>query len=135
MIRETLESAYRKTIGAVREGAVGLLGSLARQGNIVQVLYLLVLVGLMAGFVTAIVYPVPNQTYIPYPNGQAETIPEAVVNAFIIFAGGGGIYLVFLSGRQTVRARTVNLYLGLALLLLVVAVFAGIDLAILKGFG
>lgn len=135
MIRETLESAYRKTIGAVREGAVGLLGSLARQGNLVQVLYLLVLVGLMAGFVTAIVYPVPNQTYIPYPNGQAETIPEAVVNAFVIFAGGGGIYLVFLSGRQTVRARTVNLYLGLALLLLVVAVFAGIDLAILKGFG
>ena len=135
MIRETLESAYRKTIGAVREGAVGLLGSLARQGNLVQVLYLLVLVGLMAGFVTALVYPVPNQTYIPYPNGQAETIPEAVVNAFVIFAGGGGIYLVFLSGRQTVRARTVNLYLGLALLLLVVAVFAGIDLAILKGFG
>lgn len=135
MIRETLESAYRKTIGAAREGAVGLLGSLTRQGSVVQVLYLLVLVGLMAGFVTALVYPVPNQTYIPYPNGQAETIPEAVVNAFVIFAGGGGIYLVYLSGRQTVRSRTVNLYLGLALLLLVVAVFAGIDLAILKGFG
>jgi hypothetical protein len=34
-----------------------------------------------------------------------------------------------------VRPRTVNLYLGLALLLLVVAVFVGIDMAILKGFG
>ena len=89
----------------------------------------------MAGFVTAIVYPTPNQTYIPYPNGQAETIPEAIVNAFVIFAGGAGVYLVYLSGRQTVRSRTVNLYLGLALLLLVVAIFAGIDLAILKGFG
>ncbi|HZW84629.1 MAG TPA: hypothetical protein VFE91_01840 [Nitrososphaerales archaeon] len=135
MIRQALESAYRRTIGAVRDGAAGFLGSLTRRGSLVQVLYMLVLVALMAGFVTAIVYPVPNQTYIPYPNGQAETIPEAIVNAFIIFAGGAGIYLVYLSGRQTVRARTVNLYLGLALLLLVVAIFAGIDLAILKGFG
>jgi hypothetical protein len=135
MIRQTLESAYRRTIGALKDGAVGVLGSLTKRGGLVQAIYMLVLVALMAGFVTAIVYPVPNQTYIPYPNGQAETIPEAIVNSFIIFAGGAGIYLVYLSGRQTVRARTVNLYLGLALLLLVVAVFAGIDLAILKGFG
>jgi hypothetical protein len=135
MIRQALESAYRMTIGALRDGAVGLLGSLTKRGGLIQALYLLVLVALMAGFVTAIVYPVHNQTYIPYPNGQAETIPEAIVNAFVIFAGGGGIYLVYLSGRQTVRARAVNLYLGLALLLLVVAVFAGIDLALLKGLG
>jgi hypothetical protein len=135
MIREALESAYRRTVGAFRGGAGGLFGSVTRRGGLVQVLYVLVLVGLMAGFVTAIVYPVPNQTYIPYPSSQSETIPEAIVNSFIIFAGGAGIYLVYLSGRQTVRSRTVNLYLGLALLLLVVSIFAGIDLAILKGFG
>lgn len=135
MIRQALESAYRKTIGTLRDGMVGVFGSLTKRGGLVQALYVLILVALMAGFVTAIVYPVPNQTYIPYPNSQAETIPEAIVNAFIIFAGGAGVYLVYLSGRQTARARTVNLYLGLALLLLVVAIFAGIDMAILKGFG
>jgi hypothetical protein len=135
MIRQALESAYRKTIGTLRDGVVGVFGSLTKRGGLVQGLYVLVLVALMAGFVTAVVYPVPNQTYIPYPSTQAETIPEAIVNAFIIFAGGAGVYLVYLSGRQTVRARTVNLYLGLALLLLVVAIFAGIDMAILKGFG
>lgn len=135
MIRQVLESAYRRTIGTVQNAASGLFGSLTKRGGFVQALYVLVLVALMAGFVTAIVYPTPNQTYIPYPNGQAETIPEAIVNAFVIFAGGAGVYLVYLSGRQTVRSRTVNLYLGLALLLLVVAIFAGIDLAILKGFG
>ena len=135
MIRQTLESAYRKTVGSLRNGALGLLGSLTRRGGVIQTVYMLALVALMAGFVTALVYRVPNQTYIPYPNGQAETIPEAVINAFIIITGGAGVYLVYLSGRQTARARTVNLYLGLALLLLVVSVFAGIDLAILKGFG
>jgi predicted ABC-type sugar transport system permease subunit len=135
MIRQALESAYRRTIGTLRNGVVGVLESLTKRGGLVQALYVLILVALMAGFVTAVVYRVPNQTYIPYPNTQAETIPEAIVNAFIIFAGGAGVYLVYLSGRQTVRARTVNLYLGLALLLLVVAIFAGIDLAILKGLG
>jgi len=135
MIRQALESAYRRTVGTLKDGAVGLLGSITRRGGLVQTLYVLILVALMAGFVTAVVYPVPNQTYIPYPNTQAETIPEAIVNAFIIITGGAGVYLVYLSGRQTVRARTVNLYLGLALILLVVSIFAGIDMAFLKGLG
>jgi hypothetical protein len=135
MIRQTLESVYRRTIGSLRSGATGLVGSIANRGGVIPTLYVLAPVALMAGFVTALVYRVPNQTYIPYPNSQAETIPEAVIDAFVVITGGAGVYLVYMSGRQTVRARTVNLYLGLALLLLVVSVFAGIDLALLKGIG
>ena len=89
----------------------------------------------MAGFVNAVVFPVSNQSYIPYPNGSAQTIPEAIVDAFVIVVGAAGIYLTYLSGRQTTRSRTVNLYLGLALLLIVVSIFTGIDMALLKGFG
>lgn len=100
-----------------------------------QALYVTIMVAVMAGFVNALVYPVPNQTYIPYPGTAAETIPEAIVNSFIVAVGGAGIYLAYLSGRQTTPSRSVNLYLGLALLFLVVFVFAGIDMAILKGFG
>ena len=135
MIRQALESAYRRTIGSMRNAGVGLLGSITRRGGLIQTAYVAALVALMAGFVTALVYRVPNQTFIPFPGTQAETIPEAVINAFVIATGGAGIYLVYLSGRQTARARTVNLYLGLALLLLVVSIFAGIDLALLKGLG
>lgn len=135
MIRQTLETAYRRTVGALRNAVVGAVMSVTKRGGFVQTLYALILVALMAGFITAIVYPVPNQTYIPYPSGQAETIPEAIIDSFIIITGGAGIYLAYMSGRQTTRSRTVNLYLGLALLLLVVSIFAGIDLAILKGFG
>ncbi len=135
MIREALGSAYKRTIGALKDVLTGFISSITRGGGLIQALYVLVFVGLAAGFVSAIVFPVPNQTYIPYPGGTAETLPEAMIDAFVVIMGGAGIYLVYLSGRQTVRSRTVNLYLGLALLLIVVSVFTGIDLAILKGFG
>lgn len=135
MIREALGSAYRKTIGAVKDAVLGFVSSITRGGGLIQALYVILLVALMAGFVDAVVFPVANQSYIPYPSGSAMTIPEAIIDAFVIIVGGAGIYLVYQSGRQTTRTRTVNLYLGLALLLIVVSVFAGIDMAILKGFG
>jgi len=134
MIREALGSAYKKTVGAARDAVVGFLSSVTRGGGLIQVLYIVTLVAVMAGFVDAINYPVANQSYIPYPSSTAMTIPEAIVDAFVIIVGAAGIYLVYMSGRQTTRTRTVNLYLGLALLLIIVSVFAGIDMAILKGF-
>ncbi len=135
MLREILTKAYRRTVGAVKDWLLGLISSLTRGGGLVQALYVLLLVALMAGFINAVVFPVPNQSYIPYPGGSAQTIPEAVVDAFVIGVGAAGIYLAYLSGRQTTRSRTVNLYLGLALLLIIVSLFTGIDMAILKGFG
>jgi len=135
MIREVLQNAYRRTIGALKDALAGFVSSITRGGGLIQAIYMLLFVALAAGFVSAVVYPVANQTYIPYPGGGAETIPEAVVDAFVVAMGGAAVYLVYLSGRQTVKARTVNLYLGLALLLLLVSVFTGIDMAILKGFG
>ena len=137
MLRTAIESAYKKTVGALKDTLVRLISSLTRGGGLIEAVYIIVLVALMAGFVNAVVFPVPGagQSYIPYPSSSAMSIPEAIVDAFVIVVGGAGIYLVYQSGRQTVRSRTVNLYLGLALLLLVVAVFVGIDMAILKGFG
>ena len=134
MIREALGSAYKKTVGAAKDTILGFLSSLTRGGGLIQVLYVVILVAVMAGFVDAINYPVANQSYIPYPSSTAMTIPEAIIDAFVIIVGAAGIYLVYMSGRQTTRTRTVNLYLGLALLLIIVSVFAGIDMAILKGF-
>jgi hypothetical protein len=135
MIREVIESVYKRTVGALRDAVAGFVSSITRGGGLIQAIYVLLFVALAAGFISAVVFPLPNQTYIPYPGGTAETIPEAIVDAFVVLMGGAGIYLVYLSGRQTVRSRTVNLYLGLALLLIVVSVFTGIDMALLKGFG
>jgi len=135
MLRTTIESAYKRTIGALKDALVDLISSLTRGGGLIQALYVIILIALMAGFVNAAVFPVANQSLIPYPIAGAMTIAEAIIDAFVIVVGGVGVYLVYLSGRQTVRSRTVNLYLGLALLLLVVAIFTGIDMAILKGYG
>ncbi len=135
MIREALGSAYRRTIGALKDALVGFVSSITRGGGLIQLLYILFLVALMGGFVNAVFFPVPNQSPIPYPNGTAMTIPEAIVDAVVVAVGAAGIYLAYQSGKQTARTRTVNLYLGLALLLIIVSVFAGIDLAILKGLG
>jgi nucleoside recognition membrane protein YjiH len=135
MIREMLESVYKRSVGALKDWLLGLISSLTRGGGLIQALYVLFIVALMAGFINAVVFPVSNQSYIPYPGASAQTIPEAIVDAFVIIVGAAGIYLTYLSGRQTVRTRTVNLYLGLALLLILVSVFTGIDMALLKGFG
>jgi predicted ABC-type sugar transport system permease subunit len=135
MIREALESAYKKTIGALKDRLVEYVSSITKRAGLLQLLYVLFIVALAAGFINAVVFPVPNQSYIPYPGGSAETVPEAVIDSFVIIVGGAGIYLAVLSGRQTVKTRTVSLYLGLALLLIIVSLFTGIDLAILKGYG
>ncbi len=135
MIRDVLGTAYKRTVGALKDWLLGFVSSLTRRGGLVQALYVILIVALMAGFINAVFFPVQNQSYIPYPSGSAQTIPEAIVDAFVIIVGAAGVYLAYLSGRQTTRTRTVNLYLGLALLLIVVSVFTGIDMAILKGFG
>jgi hypothetical protein len=135
MLREVLGSAYKRTVGALRDAVMRLVASVTRRGGVVQLLYVIFVVALSAGFINAVVFPVPNQSYIPYPGGSAETIPEAIADAFVIIVGGSGIYLTYLSGRQTARTRTVNLYLGLALVMILVSVFIGIDMALLKGFG
>ncbi|HME19502.1 MAG TPA: hypothetical protein VKF15_07200 [Nitrososphaerales archaeon] len=135
MIREMLESGYKRTVGALRSTIWDAATRGTRGSGLLQLVYILVLVGLSAGFISAVFSPVANQSYIVFPSTGAQSIPEMLVDAFVILVGGAGVYLVYLSGRQTVRTRTVNLYLGLAILLIAVSVLTGIELAILKGFG
>jgi hypothetical protein len=135
LIREILESWYGKTIVAAKRSLSGYVSSVTKGGGMLQVLYVIVVVALMAGFVDAFFFPLPDQSIIVYPNAAAQTIPEALIDFFIIAVGGAGIYLTILSGRQTTRPRTVNLYLGLALLLVAVSLFAGLGVTHCKLYG
>ncbi|QQG48341.1 MAG: hypothetical protein HY247_06220 [archaeon] len=134
MIRRVLASGYAKTVGAAKGWLWGFVDSSTGRGGLLQVLYVLVIVGLMAGFINAIVFPVPSQGFIIYPSGGAQSVAEAIINAFVIVVGGAGIYLAYLSGKQTTRTRTVNLYLGLSLLLIIVSILTGLQVAIIKGY-
>lgn len=132
MIRQLFERGYELTVGTLRPWLLGILGKSSSRSGLVQTMYVLVIVGLMAGFINAVVFPVPNQGAIVYHGPGAQTIPEAIINSFIIVLGGAGIYMTYISGRQTTRTRAVNLYLGIALLLIFVSIFAGIGITIFK---
>lgn len=133
MIKRVLVGAYDKTFGVVWETLVGYGRSFSNRTSWIQLAYLLVIVAFMAGFVSAVFFPVPNQGLIVYPAGGAQTIAETVIDAVVILFGGAGVYVAYLSGRQTTKSRMVNLYLGIALVLIVVSVFMGIQLSHLKG--
>ena len=132
MIREIFDAWYAKAMSILR-GAVGrLFGPIRGRGGVLQLAYIVGLVALMAGFTSAVDFPVANQGLIIYPGAGAETIPEAIIYASVIALGAGGVYLTIVSGRQTTKSRTVNLYLGAALLLMAFSLLTGIGLQSLK---
>jgi hypothetical protein len=133
VIRRVLERGYDATVGVARNALAKVLGWVTSRTGFIQLLYVVALVALMGGFVNAVFFPVPNQGQIVYPGGGSQTIPEAVLDAAVILIGGAGIYATYVSGRQTTRSRLVNLYLGIALLLIAISVFMGLYLTVLKG--
>jgi len=133
MIREFMKSGYERITGTVKGTFWSLFGSVLRNGNFIPIIYVLILVGIMGGFVNALTQVVPDQGLVVYPSAGAQTIAEAILDSFVILLGGAGIYLTYMSGRQTTRTRAVNMYLGLALLLIAVSLLAGIQLDLLKG--
>lgn len=131
MIKSILEAVYRRTLGPLRNLLVRVAGYVMTRGGMFQVLYLLLMVALMGGFVNAVFFPVPTQGAY-YPGPGAMTIPEAFIDSCVILLGGAGIYLAYVSGRQTTRSRMVNLYLSMALLLIVVSLLTGVYMSGLK---
>jgi len=133
LIRKALENSYRKTVGALWAMLRRSTGAVGNNWGALQFLYLLGIIALMAGFVNAVVLPVPNQAQAIYPGPGAESIPETFIDGMVILLGGAGIYLTYISGRQTTRSRMVNLYLGFALLLISISVMMGLYLVTVKG--
>jgi hypothetical protein len=131
MIREFLESVYKRTIGALWRTLSRSAVSVASRWGIVQLLYVAAILVLMAGIVNAVVLPYPSQAQPVAPTGS-ETIPETFIDAMVILLGGAGIYMTYVSGRQTTRSRMVNLYLGFALLLISISVMVGVYLITYK---
>jgi hypothetical protein len=90
-----------------------------------QVLYVLGVILMTAGLVSAVITPV-NFGYIIFPSSGAQSATETGVDALTIAIGAVGIYMSYLSGRQTTKSRMVNFLLGIGLLLIAIAVYMGI---------
>jgi hypothetical protein len=134
MLRAAIKSAYERSANALYGALRGVINPLSKRGDLLPYLYVIVIVAMAGGFVDALAYPVPNQGILVFQGGGAQTIPEALLDSFIILLGGAGIYLTYISGRQTTKTRAVNMYLALALLLIFVSALAGVQMLILKGY-
>ncbi len=91
----------------------------------IETLYILAIIAMASGVVNAVVQPV-NFGYTIFPGQGSQSVSETVINAFALILGATGIYLSYLSGRQTTKPRLVNFYLVLGLLLMLMGVYIGI---------
>ena len=86
-------------------GKSGLFSLLKDQWMVV--LYILGIVLMTAGIVNAVIQPV-NFGYVIFPSTGAQSATETGVDALALLIGAAGIYISYLSGRQTTKGRMVN---------------------------
>lgn len=122
MIRQWLESqasGMERRLGKVAERS-GV--STTVKNNLIEVLYIAGIVVMSAGIVSALASPV-NQSYMIYPATNGETVSEMAIYSMAMLLGFGGLYISYLSGRQTVKARLVPFFLTLGLIMIGIAIY------------
>ena len=90
-----------------------------------EILYVLGIILMTAGLVYAVLQPV-NIGYVIYPSSSDQSATETGVDALALVIGAAGVYLSYLSGRQTTKSRMVNFYLTISILMIGIAVYIGI---------
>lgn len=130
MIKRKVESTLNKFFANLRK-LMGLL-NLTHSFRLIQIAYVVSIVALMTGMVSALVQPV-DQRFIIFPGRGAQSISETIINAFVVLLGSLGVYMTYLSGKQTTRPRMSGFYLILAIMLLFSATFLGIYINATKG--
>jgi hypothetical protein len=126
LIRKRFESSVGAISGRLSR-AIDKNGSLSSlvKTRWIEVLYVIGIVAMASGIVNAVIQPVDSR-YIIFPGQGSQSITETVINALALMLGATGIYLSYLSGRQTTKPRMVTFYLILGLLLLGTGIYIGI---------
>jgi len=75
--------------------------------------------------VNAVIQPV-NFGYVIFPSSGAQSATETGVDALALVIGAIGVYISYLSGRQTTKSKMVNFYLTIGLFMIAIAVYIGI---------
>lgn len=91
----------------------------------IEIIYLIGIVTLTSGLVCAVIEPV-NPGYVIFPSSGAQSATETGVDALALLIGAVGVYLSYLSGRQTTQSRMVNFFLVFGLLMIAIAVYIGV---------
>jgi hypothetical protein len=100
-------------------------GSVAGRG--IEWIYFVVLFLLIAGAINAITNGASPgiQSEVIVPSPSAQSVTETFVMLFTYIVGALGAYALYLSGRQTVRARSAEMFFVIGFLCLAVAMVIG----------
>jgi len=88
----------------------------------IEFIYIAAVVVMAAGIVTALAAPV-DQSYLIFPSATGQSIAETFLNSMALGMGAVGLYISYLSGRQTVKPRMVGFFLILGLILIGAAIY------------
>jgi len=92
------------------------------ENNWIEVVYVAGIIIMSAGIVSALASPT-DQSYIIYPSRSGQSIAETVIYMMAMVLGFGGLYISYLSGRQTVKPRLVGFFLTLGLIMIAAAIY------------
>ena len=124
MIREWFDSHVDELWGRVTKATGKSILASEINDRWIEILYLIGIVTLTSGVVCAIIEPV-NTGYVIFPSSGAQSATETAVDALALLIGAVGVYLSYLSGRQTTKSRMVNFYLTIGLLMIAIGVYIG----------
>jgi hypothetical protein len=92
------------------------------ENNWIEVVYVAGIIIMSAGIVSALASPT-DQSYIIYPSRSGQSIAETIIYMMAMVLGFGGLYLSYLSGRQTIKPRLVGFFLTLGLIMIAAAIY------------
>ncbi|MEE9586269.1 MAG: hypothetical protein V3W09_05135 [Nitrososphaerales archaeon] len=114
--------ADRVTFTRIFKRTVSIINLLKDRG--LEVLYLTVLFVFSAGLINGLIEgtnPI-MENYVIFPQRGVQTLSETIVYVFAMAIGSGGIYLLYMGGRQSIRRRISDFYfiLGFSSVLLAI---------------
>ncbi len=138
-VKRNLQELIHKGTSRLRRGSLSRsltnpssLQSLKSRG--VEWLYLIVFLLLVAGVLNAITNAgTPGINGSPIvPNPTIQNTTETFILLFAYLLGALGVYAFFLSGRQTIRARSAEMFFLFGIMLVSVALVLGYYIVISK---
>lgn len=137
-VKKTIQAATARVTTRVKKTGVfsglgqGSATSLKTRG--VELVYFLALFLLMAGVINAIGNAsqagINLETIVP--NSSAQNTTETFIMLFGYIAGSLGAYALYLSGRQTIRARSAEMFFVGGIAFVAVAMWLGYYVLALK---
>ena len=139
-VKKRVQSATAKVTSRLKQmgfarkrGNPSSTDSLANRG--IEWIYLIALFLLMAGIINAVgnagTAGIDQQTIVP--NASIQNMTETFIMLFGYIVGALGAYALYLSGRQTIRARSAEMFFVGGIALIAVAMTLGYYILNVKG--